>query len=243
MQRIIACTMLAVNLLFPAWVCAETISFVTTEFPPYVIKQGDHLSGFEVEFVRELCRKLGVEAEFTLVPWNRALEYVKQGTVDGILMPVYSQERAEYIYFTDLPVGRERISIMSLPGSGIKAKSLDDLKDKMIGVIFGYSYGQEFDENKALRKVESYDNDLLLKKLNLERYQLIASDEYVINHVARQAGQAELETVLNLKDNPKFLGFSKAIGQRGKDLAKRFTQAIHDLQQDGTLEKIRKRYF
>jgi len=242
-KRILACAILAANLALPALAWAEKISFVTTEFPPYVIKQGDHLSGFEVEFVQELCRKLGVEAEFTLVPWNRALEYVKRGTVDGIMMPVYSEERAEYIYYSDLPVGRERISIMSLPGAGIKAKSLDDLKNELVGVIFGYSYGKEFDESTTLRMDRSYDNDLLLKKLNLGRYRLIASDENVINHVARQAGQPELETVLNLKDNPKFLGFSKAIGQRGKDLAKRFSQAIHDLQQVGTLDKIRKKYF
>ncbi|HSY27779.1 MAG TPA: transporter substrate-binding domain-containing protein [Burkholderiaceae bacterium] len=243
MKGVIACAILAVNFLFSASARAETISFVTTEFPPYVIKQGDRLSGFEVEFVQELCRKLGAEAEFTLVPWNRALEYVKHGQVDGILMPVYSEERAEYIYFTDLPIGHERISIMSLPGSGIKAKSLDDLKSELIGVIFGYSYGKEFDENKVLKMDRSYDNDLLLKKLNLGRYRLVASDENVINHVARQAGQAELEIVLNLKDNPKFLGFSKAVGPRGKDLATRFSQAIRDLQQDGTLEKIRKKYF
>lgn len=243
MQRILACAILALSLLAPAFAMSETVSFVTTEFPPYIIKQGDQLSGFEVEFVREACRKLGIEVEFTLVPWNRALEYIKMGQVDGILMPVFRPDRAEYIYFTEEPVARERISIMALHGSGIKAKSLADMKDELVGAILGYSYGKEFDESGVLRKDFSATNELLLRKLNLGRYRLVVSDEYVINYVAKKAGQEQLETVLNLQDNPQFLGFSKAIGTRGKDLQKRFSQAIHEMQQDGTLEKIKKKYF
>jgi polar amino acid transport system substrate-binding protein len=243
MQRIIACAIFAISLWIPVSASAETITFVTTEFPPYIIKDGDHLSGFEVEFVRELCKRIGVQADITLVPWNRALEYVKGGKADGIMMPVYSADRAEYMYFTEDPIERERISVMALPGSGYKAGSLADLRGEMVGMILGYSYGKEFDENEFLKKDVSSTNELLLKKLNLGRYRFVVSDEHVINYVARQAGQPALEIILNLNNNPQYLGFSKAIGTRGKDLAKRFSQAIRDLQQDGTLDKIRKKYF
>ena len=243
MGRIVACAILAISLLLPGLSQAETVTFVTTEFPPYIIKQGDNVSGFQVEFVQQLCRKLGIEPKFIVVPWNRALEYVRSGRADGILTPVYSEERAQYIYFTDEPIGHERISVMALRGSGIKANSLGDLKNEIVGVMLGYSYGKEFDGSTIVRKDVNMTNEALLNKLNLNRYKLLVSDEYVINYVARQAGQEELETVLNLHDNPQFLGFSKAIGERGRDLTKRFSQAIHELQQDGTLEKIRKKYF
>ncbi|HEY8026830.1 MAG TPA: transporter substrate-binding domain-containing protein [Burkholderiaceae bacterium] len=242
MLKIIVGAILAMVLYLPGSSRAETVTFATTEFPPYIIKQGDHLTGFEVEFVRAICKRLGVEPEFTILPWSRALEYTKSGKVDGLLTPVYSEDRAEFIYFTEQPLGRERISIMSLPGAAIKAKSLGDLKEELVGTVLGYSYGKEFDDYRELRKVESYTNESLLKALNLGRYKVIVSDEYVINYVARQLGQADLEIVLNLKDNPKYLGFSKAIGPRGQALAKRFSQAIHDLQQDGTMDKIRKNF-
>jgi polar amino acid transport system substrate-binding protein len=243
MQRIIACAIFAITLWIPVCAFAETISFVTTEFPPYIIKDGDRVSGFEVEFVRELCKRIGVEADITLVPWNRALEFVKSGKADGIMMPVYSADRAEYMYFTESPIERERISVMALPGSGFKANSLTELKGEVVGMILGYSYGKEFDENLLVKKDVSSTNELLLKKLNLGRYRFVISDEHVINYVAHQAGQPALEIILNLNDNPQYLGFSKALGERGKDLTKRFSKAIHDLQQDGTLDKIRKKYF
>jgi polar amino acid transport system substrate-binding protein len=230
-------------LWFSAQAKSETLTFASTEFPPYIIKQGDEITGYQVELVRELCRRLGCEAHFTIVPWARALEYVKVGQADGILSPVWSKDRAEYIYFTDEPVGHERISIMSLKGAGIKARSLDDLKDELIGVISSYRYGKDFDDNKTVQKIASYTNDSLLKKLDIGRYRVIASDEYVINYVAKLSGHAELETILNLRDSPQYLGFSKASNAHGQELAKRFSQAIHDMQQDGTMEKLRKKYF
>ena len=248
MLKVLAWTRFVALLLFPALLFsaparAETLTFASTEFPPYIIKQGDDISGFQIELTRELCHRLGFEAQFTVVPWTRALEYVKTGTVDGILAPVWSEDRAEYIYFTEQPIGHERISIMSLKGAGIKAKSLDDIKNELIGVISSYRYGKTFDDNKALQKIASYTNDALLKKLDIGRYRIIASDEYVINYVAKRAGHPELETIFNLNDTPQYMGFSKTSGQRGQDLAKRFSQAIHDMQQDGTMEKLRKKYF
>jgi polar amino acid transport system substrate-binding protein len=233
----------AIIFVFPQWGRAEKISFVTTEFPPYVIQENSKLSGFDVELVQELCRRVGAEPEFTVVPWGRALDYVKIGKTDGIMSPVYSEERARYMIFTDQPITHEAVSIMSLHGAGITAASIDDLKDERIGVIFGYSYGKTFDDNSHLTKDVSYDSSVMLKKLTEGRYRLLASDEYVINYVARKSAQPELDTVLTLIDNPRFLGFSKANGQRGKDLAKKFSQAIHDAQLDGTLAKIKKKYF
>jgi polar amino acid transport system substrate-binding protein len=95
-------------LLLPITAKSETLTFVSTEFPPYVIKHGDEISGFDVDLVRELCKKLGFEAEFTIVPWTRALEYVKAG-VDGILAPAWSEDRAQCMYFTEQPIRHERI--------------------------------------------------------------------------------------------------------------------------------------
>ena len=242
MYKHILCVVAAITLTFPVVTLAETVTFATTDFPPYVIHEGEHLSGFDVEIVQELCRRVGVDPDFTLVPWKRALEYIKSGTVDGIMMPVFSEERTQYMYYTDQPIAHEKISIMALRGANISAKSLDSLKYLQMGVIYGYSYGKEFDENSTLRKVVSYDSSAMLKNLIKGRYQLLVSDEYVINYVARQLGQPELETVLNLIDNPNFLCFSKAIGERGQELSKRFSQAIRDAQQDGTLDKIKKKY-
>lgn len=221
---------------------AEKITFVSTEFPPFVIKLENEVSGIEVDVLRELCRRLDLQPDIQIVPWSRALNYVKAGKVDGIFAPVYTKDRTEYIYFTEEPVGKERIAIMSLRGAGIKATSLDDIKSEIVGVVSGYSYGKQFDGRADLLKDVSYDNELLLRKLLFKRYRLIVSEEAVIQHVAKLAGQPPLEVVLVLEENPQFIGFSKTLGKKGEALAARFSQALRQMHQDGTYSSIELKY-
>ncbi|MBV8465272.1 MAG: transporter substrate-binding domain-containing protein [Burkholderiales bacterium] len=243
MNSIRTAAVTAICMILSAFAQAEKLTFVTTEFPPYIIKQGEVVSGIEVDEVRELCKRVGVEPEIIVMPWNRALAYVKSGQAEAIFMPVFSKERAEYMYYTEEPSGHERISLMALKGAGVHASSLDNVKNELVGVVLGYSYGKEFDENTAIQRDVSMDNEQLLKKLKLRRYQLLVSDETVIRYVAKQSGSVELETVLNLTDNPQYVGFSKTLGARGQELAKRFSQAIREMRQDGSLAKIEGQYF
>jgi len=242
-HRIMRILIVVLALWLPAYAHAEKLVFATTEFPPFIIQQGTELTGVDVDVLHELCKRVGVEVEIRTMPWTRALAYVKGGQVDGIIMPVYSKERTEYMYYSDEPVGSERISLLTRKGSHGTVARLEDLGHEMVGVVLGYSYGKEFDENSALQKDLSMDNALLLRKLQLGRYQLIASEESVGRYFARQAGDVQLDTVLVLTDNPTYVGISKTLGKRGEALAQRFTQAIREIKQDGTLAAIQGKYF
>lgn len=243
MKKLFATLCLILAAALPWAAHAEKVSFATTEFPPYVIVNGNALSGFYVDIARELCRRLGLQPDIQVLPWSRGLEYVKTGRVDGILMPVYTPERTAYMYFTEESSGRERISILTRRGSGIQAKSLDDLKGMMVGTVFGYSYGKEFDSYGDIRKDVSPDNYLLIRRLALGRYSLVASDEGVLKYLARKIGSVDVDTVLVLYDNPAYIGFSMAIGPRGKTLAERFSNALRKMKQDGTYARLEHRYF
>ena len=56
-------------------------------------------------------------------------------------------------------------------------------------------------------------------------------------------GSVDVETVLVLYDNPAYIGFSMAIGPRGKTLAERFSTALRKMKQDGTYARLEHRYF
>jgi polar amino acid transport system substrate-binding protein len=233
--------MLLVSIALPGR--SETVSFVTTEFPPYVIDEGGVLSGLEVEVVRELSAMVGVQPAISVMPWNRALNLVKAGKADAIFMPVKTSDRAEYLYFTDEPTGVERISVLALADSKQSAKSLDDLKGELFGVVLGYSYGKLFDARADLDKDVSVSNELLFKKLLLKRYPVLVSDEAVIQYVAHQGGQPPLTVVLRLEENPQFIGFAKGLGARGEALAARYAKAMRELKASGKLAEFERRYF
>ncbi len=84
MKIFFAVLSLAIVFLSALTASAEKIVFATTEFPPYIIVDGDNLSGLQVEVVRELCRRLGIEPEIRVFPWIRALNSVKEGTADSV---------------------------------------------------------------------------------------------------------------------------------------------------------------
>ncbi|QDQ27012.1 transporter substrate-binding domain-containing protein [Chitinimonas arctica] len=241
-MRTLLALALAILAGLPLSLRADKLSFVTTEFPPYIIKQGNELSGLQVDIVRELCRRLGHEPDIRVVPWNRALGLVKGGQVDGIFMPVYTKERAEFLYFTAETSGRERISVMQRQGGDIRATTLEDLYGELIGTVLSYSYGRTFDGQPHLRKDVSTTNELMLKKLAIGRYRLVVSDEGVARYLARQTGELRLETVLVLQDNPQYIGFAKTLGKRGEALAEQFSEALRQLKRDGVLKDTEDRY-
>ena len=65
-----------------------TISLVEDPWPPYIEgRTGEPASGGKlVELYRELFRRIeGVEVEYLLMPWKRALVEVELGRQDGFL--------------------------------------------------------------------------------------------------------------------------------------------------------------
>lgn len=222
---------------------AEVVNFVTTDFPPYVISHGNQYSGLEVDVTLEVCRRLNLECNIEVMRWNRALTLAKEGKVDGVLMPVFTPERAQYLYFTSESSGRERIAVMALQGSGLRTQTIDDLRHEKFGVVLGYSYGAEFDQRADLARDVSPSNEVLLRRMQLKRVRVAVSDMAVLQYVARQNGYAPLDVVAVLSDNPQYIAFSKAIGTRAENLAARFSKALKDLHDDGTFRSIERKYF
>ncbi|CAN2043640.1 hypothetical protein GMMP1_1160030 [Candidatus Magnetomoraceae bacterium gMMP-1] len=132
-------TLIMITLIFwsSANVLAGKLVFAISIWPPYTMSENGQVSGLDIEIVRKLCNHLGLEAEFQLLPWKRALNYVKNGKTDAILAPRYTKERAEFLYYTSESINIEKTVLISLKGSGIKITGLDDLKGKIVGVVKG----------------------------------------------------------------------------------------------------------
>lgn len=236
---------IAVSIIFTVLISlncfAEKVVFSTTVYPPYLTNENGKISGLQADVVRAVCKHLGVEPVIKVLPWERALHQVKNGQVDGVFMPVYTKERAEYIHYTsESPTSAINV-ISAKKGSGIKASSLDDLKGMTVGMIRGYSYGEKFDNFQKINKEPVNANDNLIKKLARGRNKLVASDQGIIKYLGEKEG-FEVETVITLQNKPQFIGFSKAIGKKGIELAERFSKAIKELKENGVIGQIESKY-
>ncbi|RLC21707.1 MAG: hypothetical protein DRI57_01710, partial [Deltaproteobacteria bacterium] len=84
-------TLVMATLLLPGNVlAAEKIKLAALgDFPPFQYREKSQMTGIDVDMAREVCKRLGIEPEFKVVPWKRALKIAKKGDVTGILTALH----------------------------------------------------------------------------------------------------------------------------------------------------------
>ncbi len=235
---------LAILLFLPAIALAEKIVFATAVWPPYMMMKNEQLSGLDTEIVKEVCKRLKIEAEFQVLPWKRAVMYVKKGRVDAIFALRHTQKRAKFAFYPSEPILMEKTVILARKGSSIKITKLDDLKDKIIGIVRGYAYSPEFDKQQGLKRMVCDSDELMIKMLGKKRIDLAAgADEGSMRYLCKKNG-VEAEVVYVLNEVPGYIAISKkAMGEKGKTLAEKFAETLRQMKKEGIIEKIKSKYF
>jgi len=242
MKKLIVTLAFFALIFLPTMVQAEKIVFATATQSPYVMSENGQLTGMDIDIIREVCKRLGFEPEIQLLPWTRALDYVEKGKVGAIFTPRRTEEREKFMYYSSEPLHIERTVIMTRKGSGIKVNKIDDLKGKNIGVVRAYTYGAEFDKYQEVKKIECDDDNQLVTILAKKRIELAAGDEGTMKYLCKQAG-LETEVVYVFSEDPSYVAFSKKLGEKGKALADKFSEALKKLKEEGFIEKVQSKYF
>jgi len=243
-RRLIVAFTLSILFFSPAIVPAEKLVISFAAWPPYTMIKDGQASGIDVETARELCGRLGIEPKFREFPWKRALKYMKTGKVDALLTPRRTREREEFIYYPSEPMRIEKAVLLARKGSGIKATGLEELRGKRVGVVRGYAYAPELDSNQEIERIVCNDDEQLVRILAKGRVPLIAgAEEGSMRYLCKQAG-FEIEVVCVLDGIPTYIGFSKkALGEKTRGLAEKFSKALRQLKEEGFIKKIESRYF
>jgi len=133
-------------------------------------------SGIDVEIVREIARRLGLEVEFVACPWLRCLSLMEKGTVDIISSAYRKPDRESYMQYFDVPyLDRLPVAFYFLRDSGVRVDRYEDLHGiESVGVLKGACYFPRFDEDKAIRRFEVASQDQLFPMLAAGRIQVVA---------------------------------------------------------------------
>ncbi len=243
MKRFFVTLSLAMLLSMPVRALAEKVVIAFAVWPPYTMMENGQPSGIDIEIARELCRRVGTESGFRELPWTRALNYLENGKADALLTPKQTEEREKFMYYPSEPIRIEKRVILVPKGSGIKITKLDDLKDKNIGVVRGYAYSPEFDNYQGVKKTVCDDDQQLVTILVKKRVSIIAGvEELSSRYLCKKAG-LETEVAYALDGKPTYIAFSKKLGEKGKALADKFSEALKKLKEEGFIEKVQSKYF
>lgn len=228
----------------PKNVLAEKIVFATTQVPPFIYKENGEWRGIDADMIREICKKHGLEAEFKDLPWKRGLNDVEKGKVDGMFPLFRTEERIKFMYFPSEYIDTVKTVILVQKGSDIKVNSLNELKDKRIATVAGFSYGDMFDAYTGLKKDECNDMETQAKMLHKGRVEAAVVPDMAFKFICKQLGfQESFETAYIISEDHNYVGFSmKLPGEKGKLLAEKFEQSLRQLREEGVEEKILAKY-
>ena len=79
-------------------------------------------TGYAYEYQRKIAAYTGWKYQYVEGNWSELLQMLEDGRIDMLSDVSYTEERAEYMYFTDMPMGSELYYLYIAPDSdGITA--------------------------------------------------------------------------------------------------------------------------
>ncbi|MFS8151969.1 transporter substrate-binding domain-containing protein [Vreelandella titanicae] len=236
--------------IFAAPVLADSykIGLSAEPYPPfYAPDASGNWSGWEIDFIEELCDRLDAKCEIKPVAWEGIIPALKTGKIDMIIGSMsITPERAEQIAFSN--------KYYSSP-TGILARKSTDIEptpEGLEGAYLGIQSGTN-QEQYARKHFADSANLNVYQTLNEELQDLVAGriDAIVADTLAVQTfinsetGQSCCEYRGEVASDPELMSEDMGVGLRQSDteLRERVNSAIDAMRADSTYEEISAPYF
>ncbi|MDO3386370.1 transporter substrate-binding domain-containing protein [Gilvimarinus sp. SDUM040013] len=172
---------------------------VADDFYPFYRKEADaSFSGASVEVAKSVFASLGYNLRITQYRDMRsALEAIATGRQDVMINLTETSERAKIALFTTTPHVYETQDIIVRADARINFDgNLLDLASYRIGVIFGWTYGAEFDAADFLTKEPVLDSKAQLEGLLSGQFDVALNNQQYFMAEAKQLGIGNVFKVL-----------------------------------------------
>ncbi|MFP2769402.1 substrate-binding periplasmic protein [Oceanisphaera sp. KMM 10153] len=114
-------------------------------YPPLSWEQGGELTGIAPHLVRKLLAEHGYSVNMRVFGnWERCQLAARQGKVDLIVAAYKTSQRERDFRFSDTPIVADPVVLFTHFGNG--NQSPWNLSDKTLGLLFGDSFGDDFDK-------------------------------------------------------------------------------------------------
>lgn len=213
-------------------------------WPPYQVDEADTVTGFSTEIVRAVFQNMDLELEhITAYPWKRALSAVEEGYADALFSANYTADRTLFARYPQEELVMSPWIIWTQKGSSIR--TMEDLKDKRIGVVLGYSYTPEFWEYiETYCDVERVFSDKSnFMKLSLGRLDAVAAEYGNGMHLVRSLGLGTIQPKLDMeiKRDGLYIIFNRK--NITEDFVQEFSAQLRDFKKSDQYWAIREKYF
>ena len=213
----------------------------TEDYPPYEMSVAvEGLHGFDYEVMKAAFDLMGYDVEVQFLPWKRALHYTEQGDVAGLLTCAHTDEREEFILFSD-PISEFTSGLYVRAGyDGIEPQTLEDLAGQRSGSVNGYESLQEL-QNLGFRPAYAPNTESAIKMLQVKRFDYLYLGRQTTDFEIRRLGLTGQFRFYPIKRAPFHFCFAKKY-PGAEQLWDGFNDALKMLRETGAYKQIHDKY-
>lgn len=205
-------------------------------YPPFEFGRAPNYEGFDVDVVKAIAKKLGLEAEFIKTPFDTIFRNLAQGKFDMVASATtITAEREKEVDFSE-PYFPADQSLMVKKGSDIK--TVDNLKGKTVGAQLGTTGAAYAKDKTDAKSVRTYDLiDDAFKALGAGQVDAVINDCPVSKYAER--AHPDLVVVRAIATHELY-GF---VFPSGSDaLREAFNKELAAVKDDGTVKSIQDKW-
>jgi polar amino acid transport system substrate-binding protein len=198
--------------------------------------------GFDIDVVKAIAAKAGLEVKFVNTPWEGIFNALTQGDRDALVSSItITDERKQTMDFTAPYFDAHQLIAVKADSSVAK---FDDLKPLKVGVQTGTT-GDEVvtkllgKDSTAIKRFES--TPLALKELEAGGVDAVVADNGVVVHYVANNQGTKFKTVNDAAFTPEQYGI--AVKKGNTALLDKLNKGLADIRADGTYDKIYASYF
>lgn len=234
---------LSLAIISTAQAAEKTLKLALEHWPPYIDKSLPEY-GMAAELVITALDRAGYKTNITFANWSLSLQGTGIGVYDVIATAWYSKQREALFEFSE-PYLYNKIKFIKHRKSSIEYRNLDDLRGQIIGVVANYAYSPEFDRSDLFYKIPSNHLIQNLSLLQLGKIDLTLDDELVIKHQIETYMPSSADQFVILDKPLDYRALHMMVSRSNpehKQIVSDFNKAIKQMREDGTMERIIKKY-
>jgi polar amino acid transport system substrate-binding protein len=235
MRRYLVYTLLALGL---SAAYADPVKVLTEDDPPFNMPNvNGGISGVSTEMVREMFRRAALPYTLTLMPWIRAYNIALRDPSACLYSTTRNAAREKAFRWIG-PLLSNPWALYAGPHSPRGVQSLRDIRPYVIGGYFGDAIAQYLMDRGFV--VQRIGNDARnVRLLELGRIDFWATGVYHASYLLTHLKLTDIHQVLQFNNATLYLACNP---QLPDVTVKRLSNALSAMQNDGTVERIRRHY-
>lgn len=225
----------------------KKLTVVSSPYEPFIIydSEKDKVTGIDADIINQIYSGSEYQVEYKIVPWDTSISMIKSGLADIIPTIDFSKAREEFLDFSITYRYENIYNFYTNTEKNIRVESLADLSGRRIGVLDGYAYYSEFDNNKSFTRDVSFKEEIMFKKLLKGHVDAIILYSYSGDYFIKKLGLDKRIKTENYKHaefntSDTRMGYCKI--KNHKKAIELFNSKYHELESNGTIDKIVKTY-